>query len=153
MFQQHRFLVGRSMQRGKQAGKKIVRVLIMDAQDVVRQALSSMINRQPDMKVVAETESASQLLEKFKQSYPDVALLDLETSGSSEIRAILEQNPNARIIALSLYEDTQTVQLALQAGALMWMLKGSGKIEVLEALRTCMRSAPAPHEDVVREHH
>ena len=133
------------MQKGKQSTKRIVRVLIMDAQDAVRQALSAIINRQPDMKVVAESENQSELLETFKKSCPDVALLDLEASGSSEIRAILEHNPDARIIALSLYEDQQTVQLALQAGALMWMLKGAGKAELLGAIRTCIKSTPIQH--------
>lgn len=136
------------MQKGKQSTKRIVRVLIMDAQAAVRQALSAIINRQPDMKVVAESENQSELLETFKKSCPDVALLDLEASGSSEIRAILEHNPDARIIALSLYEDQQTVQLALQAGALMWMLKGSGKAELLEAIRTCIKSTPIQHQQL-----
>lgn len=139
------------MQIGKPATKRIVRVLIMDEQYAVRQALSAIINRQPDMQVVAESENPSELLETFKKNRPDVVLLDMEASGGSEIRSILEYDPSVRIIALSLYEDLQTVKLVLQAGALMWMLKGSGKAELLEAIRTCMKSAPVHRQQLAAD--
>jgi DNA-binding NarL/FixJ family response regulator len=126
-----------------------IRILIVDDHPIVREGLAAIIERQPDMTVVAEAGNGRQAIELFRQHTPDLTLMDLRLpmmSGVEAIVAIREKHPDARIIVLTTYDGDEDIHRALQAGAQGYLLKDMFREELLEAVRTVhagLRRIPA----------
>lgn len=117
---------------------KPVRVLLADDHAVVLEGLVAMIGRQPDMVVVAETDSGANAVELWAAHRPDVALIDLrmpELDGVGVITAIRSMDAAARVIILSTYDTEEDVYQAIRAGARGYLLKDARRAEVLDAIR------------------
>jgi DNA-binding NarL/FixJ family response regulator len=115
-----------------------IRILIADDHFVVRMGLSTLINIQDDMSVVAEAANGKQAVEMFRALQPDVTLMDLrmpEMSGVEAIIAIRAQEPDARIIVLTTYDGDEDIYRAFQAGARAYLLKDMHHDDLLGALR------------------
>ena len=118
--------------------KNALRVLIADDHLVVREGLAALINRSPDMTVVAEASTGREAVEQFLLHCPDVALLDLrmpEMDGVEVIAAIREQVPTARLVVLTTYADEEDIHRSLRAGARGYLLKDAPRHELLDCLR------------------
>jgi len=116
-----------------------IRVLVADDHPVVRDGLSALINRQPDMKVVAEAGEGSEAVEQYSQFRPDVALIDLRMRGMDGLHAILaicRRFPAARLVVLTTFEDNEDIYRALQGGAKGYVLKGAPREELFDCIRT-----------------
>lgn len=115
-----------------------IRVLIADDHPVVREGLAALINRRPDMTVVAEASNGRELVAEFLLHRPDVSLVDLrmpEMDGADAIAAIRERAPSARLIVLTTYDDDTGIQRALRAGAKAYILKDAPREELLACIR------------------
>ena len=115
-----------------------IRVLIADDHPVVREGLAALINRQPDMTVVAEACNGRELVEQFLRLRPDVALVDLrmpEMDGADALSAIRQRAPAARVIVLTTYDDDEDIQRSLRAGAKAYLLKNAPPDELLACLK------------------
>ncbi|MCB8967292.1 MAG: response regulator transcription factor [Ardenticatenaceae bacterium] len=118
--------------------QSVIRVLIADDHPVVREGLAAMINRRPDMQVVAEVENGRFAITAYQQHRPDIALIDLrmpELGGVDAINAIRADFPEARIIILTTYDGDEDIYRGLQAGAKAYLLKDAPRAELLEAIR------------------
>jgi len=128
-----------------------IRVLCVDDHALVREGLTALINRQPDMQVIAEATSGSDGIELFRIHRPDVALVDLrlpDIGGIEVIARMLEENPDARIIVVSSSEGDVDIHRALSAGAMGYVLKGMPREDLLQAVRKVHRGHKAIPPDV-----
>ncbi len=115
-----------------------IRIIIADDHPVVREGLVALINRRPDMTVVAEASDGRELVAEFLRHRPDVALVDLrmpEMDGADAIVAIRELAPAARLIVLTTYDDDEDIQRSLRAGAKAYMLKDAPREELLACIK------------------
>ena len=125
-----------------------IRVLIADDHPAVREGLVALINRRPDMAVVAEAANGRELVAEFMLHSPDVSLVDLrmpEMDGAEAIAAVCERVPAARMIVLTTYDDEEDVRRSFRAGAKAFMLKDAPREELLACIKAVHEGrAPIP---------
>ena len=117
---------------------KTIRVLSADDHPLLREGIATLINSQPDMKLIAEAANGREAIQQFDQHRPDVTLMDLrlpDISGIDVVIAIRSQHPDARIIMLTTFEGDVEIQRALEAGARGYLLKSMPPKDMLEAIR------------------
>jgi len=124
---------------------KPIRVMVVDDHDMVRRGLAAFLKAKPDLELVGEAGNGREALEKCTELQPDVILMDLmmpEMDGAAATRAIREQCPQIKIIALTSFQKREQVQEALQAGAISYLLKNVSVDDLAEAIRAacCGRS-------------
>lgn len=115
-----------------------LRILIAEDHLIARIGITTIVNTQPDMKVVAEATNGRQAIEMHAKFKPDVTLMDIRmpvVSGIEAIEAIRRASPQARIVALSTYSGDEDVRRALEAGALAYLTKEVLHDELLRAIR------------------
>jgi len=117
----------------------VIRILAADDHPLLRKGIASLVNGEPDMKLIAEASNGEEAVEKFRSYQPDVTLMDLQMSGLTGIEAIIRivgEFPRARIIVLTTYKGDAQVTGALRAGARAYLLKENVHLELLEVIRT-----------------
>jgi len=114
-----------------------VRVLIVDDHTLVRAGLCRLLQGFAGIEVVAEASNAEQALELALQHRPDVVLLDLSLPGRSGLEALADiraRLPQARVVIMSMHDDTQHVRDALDRGATGFVVKDAAPQELELAL-------------------
>jgi len=117
----------------------VIRILAADDHPLLRKGIASLVNGEPDMKLIAEASNGEEAVEKFRSYQPDVTLMDLQMSGLNGIEAIIRilgEFHGARIIVLTTYKGDAQVKGALRAGARAYVLKGNVHLELLETIRS-----------------
>ena len=115
-----------------------IRVMCVDDHPLVRKGIASILANEPDMNLVAEAENGRDAVSCFHLHRPDVTLIDLrmpEMDGIAASRLIFEENPEAKIIALTSFDGDQEIYRALAAGVRGYLLKEMVHTEVLRAIR------------------
>jgi two-component system NarL family response regulator len=115
-----------------------IRILVAEDHLVARVGVSTIVNMQPDMTVVADASNGQQAVELFRKHRPDVTLLDLRMPGMGGVEAamaIRAEFPNARMIALTTYGGDEDIRRALAAGVLAYLTKDVLHDELLKAIR------------------
>ena len=115
-----------------------IRILVAEDHLVARVGVSTIVNMQPDMTVVAEASNGLQAVELFRKHRPDVTLLDLRMPGMGGVEAataIRAEFPTARMIALTTYGGDEDIRRALAAGVLAYLTKDVLHDELLKAIR------------------
>jgi two-component system, NarL family, response regulator len=115
-----------------------IRILVAEDHLVARVGVSTIVNLQPDMIVVAEAANGQQAIELYRAHLPDVTLLDLRMpilSGIEAAAAIHKEYPRARLIALTTYGGDEDIRRALQAGVQAYLMKDILHDELLKAIR------------------
>lgn len=116
-----------------------IRILIVEDHHVVRQGLVALIKTVEDMQVVGEACDGKQAVDLFRQSQPDVTIMDLRLPNMTGVEAITEIRrdfPLARIIVLTTYDGDEDIYRALQAGARGYLLKDMSGDDLMDAIRT-----------------
>ncbi len=122
---------------------KTLKVIIADDHMIVRDGLRSLLERQPDMEVVAEADNGRIALKLVKELSPDVVIMDIgmrELNGIDATRQIVKMSPGVKVLALSMYSDKRFIKGMLKAGASGYMLKDSAFKELIDAIRVIVEN-------------
>ncbi len=114
-------------------------ILIVDDHPIVRQGLRSLLSNYPEFDVVGEAASVEEGLCGFREHRPDVSLVDIRLgngSGLDLVDAILEEDPGARVVVVSSFDDDEYVTRSLRAGALGYVLKVDSPSVLVTAIET-----------------
>jgi two-component system response regulator NreC len=115
-----------------------VRVLIVDDHAVVRSGLSMVVAAEDDLEVVGEAGNARDAIFEARALKPDVILLDVvmpDQSGLDVLPTLLHEQPQVRVLVLSMQDDPQYVRRAFAEGASGYVLKEAADTEVVAAIR------------------
>jgi DNA-binding NarL/FixJ family response regulator len=115
-----------------------IRVMCVEDHRIVREGLALIINQEPDMKIVGSCATVDEAIEVYRTVRPDVTLMDLRLGGASgvdAIKAIRRENPDARIIVLTMYEGDEDIFRAHQAGATTYLLKDTLSSDLVRVVR------------------
>ncbi|OHB58053.1 MAG: DNA-binding response regulator [Planctomycetes bacterium GWF2_50_10] len=116
-----------------------VKILLADDHKIVRDGLRSLIEKQPNMQVVGEACDGRTTVSSVRELMPNVVIIDIgmpDLNGIEATRQITQDNPNIKVIALSMHSDRRFVLRMLEAGASGYLLKDSAFDELSLAIST-----------------
>ncbi|MBV8845730.1 MAG: response regulator transcription factor [Bryobacterales bacterium] len=114
------------------------RILLADDHTVMRNGLRLLLERQPNLTVVAEAADGREAVAMAAEQHPDVVIMDIampHLNGVEAARQIVNQKPETAVAILSMHSDESYVIRSLKAGARAYLLKDSAETDLLEAIR------------------
>ena len=117
---------------------KKIKVLVVEDQSVVREGVVAILSLQNDIEVVGEAKDGIDALELAKKNKPDVVLLDMvmpRQDGLTTIPLLKDLVPNAQILVLTSFAESNRVYQAIKLGALGYMLKDTTRVQLLQSIR------------------
>ncbi|WP_303967439.1 response regulator transcription factor [Sporosarcina ureae] len=120
----------------------MIRVLLVDDHEMVRIGVSTYLQMQPDIEVIAEAENGQIGVVKALDLRPDIILMDMVMpvmNGAEATAAIIEKWPEAKVIIVTSFLDDDKLYPALEAGAVSYILKTSNAKRVADAIRDTMQ--------------
>ncbi len=124
----------------------MIRLLIIDDHEMVREGLKAMLVSEPDFSIVGDAANAEQALELIERSRPDVILLDIRLPGVSGIevcRTVTERYPDTAVIILTTFSDENLVAQCIQAGARGFIVKDIERFDLKRSIRAVARGEAA----------
>ncbi|MFC8368292.1 MULTISPECIES: response regulator transcription factor [unclassified Streptomyces] len=116
----------------------MIRVLIADDQQMVRQGFTVLLNTQPDIEVVGQAVNGADAVARVAELAPDVVLMDIrmpELGGIEATALITTATPDVRVLVLTTFDLDEYVYEALRAGASGFLLKDASADQLAEAVR------------------
>jgi len=120
----------------------VLRLLVVDDHEVVRQGLVALIDRRDGFQVVAEAGTVVEAIEAARRFQPDIVVMDVrlpDGSGVEACREIRAERPETRVVMLTSYPDEEAVLSAIVAGASGYLLKQIRARDLMTALETVGR--------------
>lgn len=116
----------------------MIKVLLVDDHELVRSGVETLLNAEDDISVAAVCKNGEEALVKVEECEPDIILMDIMMPGIGGVEAcrrILQNRPEAKIVALSVCNDGPVPQQLLKLGAVGFISKGSSVDEMVKAIR------------------
>jgi two-component system response regulator NreC len=114
-----------------------LRIVLADDHTVMRTGLRALLERQPNLEVVGESENGRETVELAALLSPDVVVMDVGMpflNGIEATRTIVTQRPATAVVILSMHADESCVMRALKAGARGYLLKDSAAADLISAI-------------------
>jgi DNA-binding NarL/FixJ family response regulator len=121
----------------------VLKVLIADDHEIVRQGLRSMLEAQRDCQIVGEAADGRQAVSMTKELNPDVVILDIgmpTLNGLEATRQILKLRPQTKILILTMHESDSVIREVLDAGARGYILKTDAGRDLVTAVDSLRRN-------------
>lgn len=115
-----------------------INVIIADDHQIVRQGLRILLEKEPNLEVVAEADDGRTTVRLVRELHPDVVIMDVampDLNGIEATRQIVMESPKVKVIALSMYADKRFVVNMLKAGASGYLLKDCAFEELTRAIQ------------------
>lgn len=114
-----------------------IKIVLIDDHKILRDGLRHIIERVAPFKVIGEAENGRDAIKICLELKPDIAIMDVAMPGLNGIEAtrqIVQENPECKVIALSMHSDKSFVRGMFQAGAFGYMLKDADSSELIKAI-------------------
>jgi NarL family two-component system response regulator LiaR len=131
-----------------------IRVLITDDHAIVRKGIRALLATEPDIQVVGEASNGAEAVTQARALRPDVILMDLvmpTMDGIEATRAITAEQTGVRVLVLTSFAADDKVFPAIKAGALGYLLKDSGPLELVQAIHQVHRGEPSLDPTIARK--
>ncbi|MBI5966122.1 MAG: response regulator transcription factor [Chloroflexi bacterium] len=119
-----------------------IRVLLVDDQALFREGLETLLSVHKDIEVIGQAGNGQEAIDLALNLHPDVILMDMQMpvlNGVGATRRVKKSLPDCRVIALTTFDDKETVFEALRAGAVGYLLKDVGSAQLAESIRRTAR--------------
>ena len=129
----------------------MIKILIADDQELIRQSLMIILDNVPDFEVVDCVADGIEVMESVKEEKPDVILMDIRMPRMDGVvctQRIKELYPDIKIIILTTFDDDEYVFNALKFGASGYLLKGISMKELSDAIRKVYNGTAMINEDI-----
>ncbi|HWS55335.1 MAG TPA: response regulator transcription factor [Pyrinomonadaceae bacterium] len=116
----------------------VLRVLLAEDHEMVREGIKALVNAQPDMEVVGEASGGRLAVQLAQEVQPDVIVIDIsmpELNGLKATERIRQVCPHVRVLTLTRHTDAGFIQQLFAAGASGYVLKQSASAELVRAIR------------------
>ena len=130
----------------------MIKILIADDQELIRESLKIVLDMNDDMKVVGLAENGQKVLDLLNKNRPDIILMDIrmpELDGVLCTKIVKEKFPDVKIIILTTFDDDEYVFYALKYGASGYLLKGCSVQELTAAIHTVMNGGSILNQGVI----
>jgi DNA-binding NarL/FixJ family response regulator len=120
----------------------MIRLLLVDDQDIFRQGLATLLSTEEDLEVIAQASNGNSAIALTEKLQPDVILMDIQMpicDGVTATREICRRYPWMRILVLTTFDDDEYIGQSLQAGAKGYLLKRKPAEEMAMAIRAVNR--------------
>lgn len=127
--------------RHRSSAPRKSRILVVDDHPIVREGIARLVEREPDLEVCSQAETAKQALALAEECRPDLAIVDLalgEDDGLTLIRDLRKHHPDTRVLVLSIHSESFYVERALRAGAIGYVKKQEAARNVIAAIRSVL---------------
>jgi DNA-binding NarL/FixJ family response regulator len=117
------------------------KILIADDHAMIRDGVRNLIRQNKELAVVGEARNGEETLAQFEKSSPDLVILDIslpDKNGMEVSREILVQNPDAKIIILSMYDDEDYISRCLEYGVKGYVVKNESGGELEYAIQAVL---------------
>ena len=124
----------------KQETDEVINVMIVDDHVLYRAGVKTALSSKKDIKIIAEADNGSHLLNMLKVIQPDVILLDIQMpimDGITALPEIKKLYPQIKIIMLTLLDDQSVITRLMELGANSYLVKTSDAEVIYEAIKTC----------------
>ena len=115
------------------------KVLLADDHEIMRNGLRSLLEKNPEIEVIAEASNGRETIELTKKLNPDIVILDIsmpELNGVEAARQIKKIDPTIKIVILSVHSDKRYVKEMLKIGVDGYLLKDNAFQDLIDAIRT-----------------
>jgi DNA-binding NarL/FixJ family response regulator len=122
-----------------------IKVIIADDHEIFRDGLRIMLQKQPDIHLVAEAADGRELIDQVEQWQPDIVISDVKMprmDGVTAARYLARHYPQIGIIALTMFDEEDLIIDMLEAGAKGYLLKNADKHEIVEAVKSVYSQEP-----------
>lgn len=116
----------------------MIKVMVVDDHELVREGIKSLLETYDDIKVVGEAQNGMEAIEVITQNVPDVLLMDIKMpkmDGIDAAKNIMEKNPEIKIIALTSFIDKNLVEEALKSGVMGYVMKNTTGEKLISVIR------------------
>lgn len=116
-----------------------IRILIADDHKVVREAIDSLLSKEPGMEIVGEAKDGRAAVQLARELQPNVVVMDINMpnlNGIEATRQIVHELPGVKVVALSVRSDRRSVREMLKAGASGYVPKHCAFGELVSAIRS-----------------
>ncbi len=131
-----------------------IRILLVEDHLLVREGTRDLLNRQPDIQIVAEAGDGEQAVNLVAEYCPDIVIMDIELpklNGIEATKRIKASNPAISVLVLTAYDNDQYVFALLEAGAAGYLLKDASTNELIQAIRAVHAGELVLHPLVARK--
>ena len=116
-------------------------VFLVDDHPLVREWLTNLINKRPDLQVCGEAGSAPEALQRIGALQPDIAIVDITLASGSGIELVKDlqaQHPEVAVLVLTMHDEAVYALRALRAGARGYIMKAEATTKIIQAIRTVL---------------